>query len=118
MDIRIDDRYWQCVPVGGVRAGCLNNEYPDYIGAILRVWTDLQLQESATRILHTVEVWAYTTEGNYNYTMTEFCVEGFVTEFISDPDQVDLTNVDRIQILDGNRMLIENMSVSKVMSGM
>ena len=110
VDIYIDDRFWSSVPVGGTRAD-VYNEYPDYVGAYSSGYDQTINYKNLQPGFHTVEVWAHTIDGNYNYTMTEFCVEGFVTEFISDPSQVDLTNVNRIQVLDGNRMLLENVSV-------
>ena len=57
-----------------------------------------------------MQVVAYTVEGSYNMITSEFCVDGFTGEFISDSSSINLQTVERLHTAE-NALILEGMEV-------
>ena len=109
VEIWIDGVYSSTVPVGGARLD-VANAYPDYLWALNSGWGQTYNFKVLEPGIHEVEVIAYTVMGSYNSVKTEFCVDGFLSEFIRDPDEIKMTTVERIHIWN-NRFVFEGVQV-------
>ena len=113
VEIYIDDQFYSIVPVGGQR-GDVENAYPDAVSSRYSGYAQTVNFKSLSPGFHTMQVVAYTVEGSYNVITSEFCVDGFTGEFISDSSSINLQTVDRFHTAE-NAMILEGVSVDNVL---
>ena len=109
VEIYVDDVFTFEVPVGGQRVDVLN-AFPSIPDAEYSGYGQTVNFKNWINGKHRVVVMAYTSDGDYNWAETEFCVNGFIEPFISDPEEIQLTNVRRIHVWD-NRLILEGIRV-------
>ena len=85
------------VPVGGGR-GDVYNAFPDYYDSRYSGWNQTVNYKNMADGPHTVEVRAYTEFGGYASKTVNFCVTRFISEFISDPEEIKLWETKRFHI--------------------
>lgn len=113
VEIYIDEQFYSIVPVGGQR-GDVENAYPDAVSSRYSGYAQTVNFKSLSPGFHTMQVVAYTVEGSYNVITSEFCVDGFTGEFISDSSSINLQTVDRFHTAE-NAMILEGVSVDNVL---
>ena len=113
VEIYIDEQFYSIVPVGGQR-GDVENAYPDAVSSRYSGYAQTVNFKSLSPGFHTMQVVAYTVEGSYNVITSEFCVDGFTGEFISDSSSINLQTVDRFHTAK-NAMILEGVSVDNVL---
>jgi hypothetical protein len=113
VEIYIDEQFYSIVPVGGQR-GDVENAYPDAVSSRYSGYAQTVNFKSLSPGFHTMQVVAYTVEGSYNMITSEFCVDGFTGEFISDSSSINLQTVDRFHTAE-NAMILEGVSVDNVL---
>ena len=113
VEIYIDEQFYSIVPVGGQR-GDVENAYPDAVSSRYSGYAQTVNFKSLPPGFHTMQVVAYTVEGSYNMITSEFCVDGFTGEFISDSSSINLQTVDRFHTAE-NAMILEGVSVDNVL---
>lgn len=109
VEIYIDEQFFSIVPVGGQR-GDVYNAYPNAVSSKYSGYAQTLNFKSLQPGFHTMQVVAYTVEGSYNTITTEFCVDGFTGEFISDPSTIDLRTVERFHTAQ-NALILEGVTV-------
>lgn len=109
VEIWIDGVFSSSIPVGGARLD-VANAYPDYLWALNSGWAQTYNFKVLQPGLHEVEIIAYTMMGSYNSITTQFCTDGFISEFIRDPESIKMTTVERIHIWN-NRFIFEGVQV-------
>ena len=109
VEIYIDGVLFNGVPVGGSRAD-VEDAYPDYDDSVFSGWSQTLNFKNLEPGIHDLEIRAYTEDGLYNTTSSEFCSDKFTKEFISNPVEIKLTEVDRIHIWN-DRLIMEGVQV-------
>jgi hypothetical protein len=109
VEMYIDGEFIFQVPVGGQRTD-VYNAYPYYVDSRYSGYGQTVNFKTLSNGFHTVEVKAYTVEGNYNSAFSEFCVSEFTGEFIGDREEIRLTAVERIHIWN-DRLILEGIEV-------
>ena len=109
VDIYVDDEFTFSVPVGGGR-GDVFNAYPDYYQSRFSGWNQTVNFKNMSDGPHTVEVIAYTEFGGYASKTVDFCVTRFISEFISDPEEIKLWETKRFHIWH-DRMVFEGVKI-------
>tara|TARA_R110002074_G_scaffold123683_1_gene259497 strand:- start:113418 stop:114068 length:651 start_codon:yes stop_codon:yes gene_type:complete len=109
IEIYIDNQFYSIVPVGGQR-GDVYNAYPDAVSSRYSGYAQTVNFKTLPPGFHTMQVVAYTVEGSYNAITSEFCVDGFTGEFISDSSSINLQTVARLHT-DKNALILEGMEV-------
>tara|TARA_Y100000389_G_scaffold204965_1_gene261336 strand:+ start:240 stop:890 length:651 start_codon:yes stop_codon:yes gene_type:complete len=109
VEIYIDDQFYSIVPVGGQR-GDVENAYPDAVSSKYSGYAQTVNFKSLPSGFHTMQVVAYTVEGSYNIITSEFCVDKFTGEFISDSSSINLQTVERFHTAE-NAMILEGVQV-------
>jgi hypothetical protein len=94
VEIYIDEQFYSIVPVGGQR-GDVYNAYPDAVSSRYSGYSQTVNFKSLPQGHHTLEIVAYTVEGSYNTVQSEFCVDKFTGEFISDSSTINLKTIDK-----------------------
>lgn len=112
VEIYIDGQFFSMVPVGGQR-GDVKNAYPDAVNSLYSGYAQTVNFKSLEPGFHTMEVVAYTVEGSYNRITSEFCVDGFTGEFISDPSTLSLKTVERFHTAH-NAIILEGVTVGEL----
>lgn len=112
VEIYIDGQFYSMVPVGGQR-GDVKNAYPDAVNSLYSGYAQTVNFKSLEPGFHTMEVVAYTVEGSYNTITSEFCVDGFTGEFISDPSTLSLKTVERFHTAH-NAIILEGVTVGEL----
>jgi len=110
VELYINGFYVDDIPYGGQRID-VGNAFPSYPNSdnsgYSMAWA-YSLHQSGSNQMTIV---AYDNLGNFNIAETVFQVEKFASSFIADPNQIDLTAVDDIRVLDKNTFVIEGVSV-------
>ena len=109
VEIYVDDIFAFEVPVGGQRVD-VQNAFPNVPDAKYSGFGQTVNFKNWADGRHRVVVMAYTEDGDYNWAERDFCVNGFVKEFIRDPDEVALTDVRRIHVWK-DRLILEGIRV-------
>lgn len=109
VDIFVDGEFTFTVPVGGGR-GDVFNAYPDYYDSRYSGWNQTVNFKNMSVGPHTVEVRAYTEYGGYASKTVDFCVTRFISEFISDPEEIKLWETKRFHIWH-DRMVFEGVKI-------
>ena len=109
VDIFVDGEFTFSVPVGGGR-GDVYNAYPDYYQSRFSGWNQTVNFKNMTDGPHTVEVIAYTEFGGYASKTVDFCVTRFISEFISDPEEIKLWETKRYHVWH-DRMVLEGVMI-------
>lgn len=109
VEIYIDGEFYSEVPVGGQRTD-VERAYPDVLNSKYSGYAQTVNFKSLLEGYHTLEVRAYTTMGSYNSVTSEFCVERFTGEFISNPNNIDFTTLELIHTAK-NAILLQKVTV-------
>lgn len=116
VEIYIDDQFFSIVPVGGQR-GDVYNAYPNAVSSRYSGYAQTLNFKSLAPGFHTIQIVAYTVEGSYNTIESEFCVDNFTGEFISDPSTIDLRTVGRFHTAQ-NAIILEGVQVDNLLYNM
>ena len=110
VEIYIDDQFTSEVPVGGQRID-VKNAYPDALNSEYSGYSQTVNFKEYDNGFHRVTVVAYTFDGRYNFKDAEFCVSKLANRnFIKDPDDIALYEVDRIHLWQ-DRLVLEGVKV-------
>jgi len=109
VEIYIDGNFFSEVPVGGQRTD-VYNAYPNAVNSEYSGWAQTLNFKSLSAGYHTLEVRAFTTTGRYNSVTSEFCVDKFTGEFITDPSIIDFRTLELIHMAK-NALLLQKIEV-------
>ncbi len=111
VEIYIDGQYFSMVPVGGARRDVFE-AYPNAVKSFNSGYAQTVNFKSLPAGHHYLEVVAYTVQGSYNVLESEFCVDEFTGEFITDPDTISLKTVDRFHTAE-RALIMERVTVGE-----
>jgi len=97
VEIYIDGQFFSEVPVGGSRYD-VYTAFPRYLNSQFSGYSQTVNFKEFEPGVHSLEVVAYTLDGEYNIAESNFCVDKFISEFIKDPEEIRMTTVSRIHI--------------------
>lgn len=109
VEFYIDGQFFSSVPVGGERQD-VYNAYPNAVKSFNSGYAQTVNFKSLAEGHHYLEIVAYTVQGSYNILESEFCVDGFTGEFITDASVVNLKTIERFHKAQ-NAMILEGMEV-------
>jgi len=111
VEIYIDNEFYSIVPVGGQR-GDVYNAYPDAVSSRYSGYSQTVNFKSLPQGHHTLEIVAYTVEGSYNTVQSEFCVDKFTGEFISDSSTINLKTIDKFHTAQ-NALILQGVQIDE-----
>ena len=109
VEVYIDGELFSGVPVGGSR-GDVANAFPEYEDSVFSGWAQTLNFKNLEEGVHELEVRAYTEDGLYNSASTQFCSDRFTKQFISNPIEIRLTEVERLHIWN-ERLIMEGVRI-------
>ena len=112
VEIYLDDQFVAEVPVGGSRLD-VYNAYPNALNSRYSGYSQTVNFKEYDEGFHRVAVYAFTSDGNYNFQESEFCVSKLADiNFIKDPEDIALYEVGRIHLW-SDRLVLEGIQVGQ-----
>lgn len=110
VEVFINGDYAFNVPMGGSR-GDVGNAFPNYPGSDLSGFSLAFNYKNLSPGEHGMTVRAYDTAGNYNEASSTFTTRRFVSPFIANYDNIDLSTIENVYLADNQSMVMNGTSV-------
>ncbi|MDG2442715.1 MAG: hypothetical protein P8M13_05615 [Luminiphilus sp.] len=110
--VYLDDEFAFYMPVGGAR-GDVADVYPDYPNSDKSGFSMAFNYKNLTPGEHEVKVYAYDNRDNYNVATATFTTERFLTPFIAEDAQVDLSTTENVYICDKKTYLVTGVTIEE-----
>jgi hypothetical protein len=110
--VYLDDEFAFYMPVGGAR-GDVADVYPDYPNSDKSGFSMAFNYKNLTPGEHEVKVYAYDNRDNYNIATATFTTERFLTPFIAEDAQVDLSTTENVYTCDKKTYLVTGVTIEE-----